>query len=348
MGVPLAEFAGVKPFYGIKTGCNKAFLIDTPTRSRLICNDPRSAEIIKPYVRGQDIKRWSLQWAELWMIVLRSSGDHFWPWSDVTDTGEEEELFRQTFPSLYGHLKPLEKELRNRQSKGRYWWELATSSAHHDLFDQPKIIVQDLATYSWFCFDERGYYPLNTCYILPTADLYILGWLCSPTAWWICHRMLQHSINDTLRMFGEQVKTLPIAPPTDLVRAEVELIVRRLIDITRASQQTRQLMLDWLRSEFEVQEPGARLKDFSILDLPAFVDEVRKRRPKTARKLTPAALKDLQAGYAEQFVPIQQYRAEAAMLERKLNDLINTAYGLTAEEIALLWATAPPRMPLSL
>ena len=49
--------------------------------------------------------------------------------------------------------------------------------------------------------------------------------------------MLQHSINDTLRMFGEQVKTLPIAPPTDLVRAEVELIVRRLIDITRASQQ---------------------------------------------------------------------------------------------------------------
>ena len=107
-------------------------------------------------------------------------------------------------------------------------------------------------------------------------------------------------------------------------------------------------MLDWLRSEFEVQEPGARLKDFSILDLPAFIDEVRKRRPKAARKLTPAALKDLQAGYAEQFAPIQQYKAEAAMLERKLNDLINTAYGLTAEEIALLWATAPPRMPLSL
>lgn len=222
-------------------------------------------------------------------MSLRSSDDRFWPWSDVTDTEKAEGLFRQTFPSLYGHLKPLEKELRNRQSKGRYWWELGTSCAYYDLFNQPKIIMQDLATYSWFCFDEQGFYPLNTCYILPTADLYILGWLCSPTAWWICHRMLQHGINNTLRMFGEQVKTLPIALPTNVIRADVELIVRRLIEITRMSHQAQQLMLDWLRSEFEVQEPGVRLKDFSVFDVHAFVDEVRKRRPKTARKLTPVS-----------------------------------------------------------
>jgi len=346
IGVPLAEFAGLKTYRGVLTGRNEAFLIDTPTKNRLIRDDPRCAEIIKPYVRGQDIKRWALEWADLWMIVLKSSGDHSWPWSNATDTEKAEELFRQTFPSLHGHLKPLEEKLRNRQDKGRYWWELR-ACAYYDLFDQPKIITQDLATYSWFCFDEQGYYLINTCYIWPTADLYVLGWLCSPTAWWICHRMLQHSINDTLRMFGEQVKTLPIAPPTDVIRTEVELIVRRLIEITQASQQTQQLMLDWLRSEFEVQEPGMHLKTVAELGVHAFVDEVRKRRPKTARKLTPAALKDLQAGYTEQIGPVQQYRAEATMLERKLNDLVNAAYGLTPEEIALLWATAPPRMPLS-
>jgi hypothetical protein len=56
--------------------------------------------------------------------------------------------------------------------------------------------------------------------------------------------------------------------------------------------------------------------------------------------------KTLQNGYTEQIVPVQQYRAEAAMLERELSDLVNAAYGLTQEEVALLWATAPPRMPL--
>jgi hypothetical protein len=129
-------------------------------------------------------------------------------------------------------------------------------------------------------------------------------------------------------MFGEQVKMLPIAPPTNITRAEVEQIAVRLIEITQAIQKTRWLVLDWLHTEFDVQEPGARLEDFTTLDLPTFVEEVRKHRTKTARKLSPAAFKGLQNGYAEQIAPIQQFRIEAMALERKLNDLINAAYGL--------------------
>jgi hypothetical protein len=83
------------------------------------------------------------------------------------------------------------------------------------------------------------------------------------------------------------------------------------------------------------------------LDLQAFVDEVRKRRSRTAKKLTPAALKALREGYTEQIGPLQQDKVEAVALERKISDLVNCAYGLTEEEIAILWNTAPPRMPLS-
>ena len=49
-GVPLSKFAGIKPKYGIKTGLNDAFLIDTPTRMRLITTDPQSEELFKPYL----------------------------------------------------------------------------------------------------------------------------------------------------------------------------------------------------------------------------------------------------------------------------------------------------------
>jgi hypothetical protein len=136
-GIPLAEYAGVKPLYGIKTGLNEAFLIDTPTRERLVREDSRSAEIIRPYLRGQDIKRWSPEWNDLWMIVLKSSSDHPWPWSDAGDNAEE--TFQRTFLSLYGHMKPLEDRLRRRQDKGRYWWELR-SCTYYDAFEQPKII----------------------------------------------------------------------------------------------------------------------------------------------------------------------------------------------------------------
>ncbi len=81
-GIPLADYAGVKPLYGIKTGLNEAFLIDTPTRDRLVKDDPGCADIIKPYLRGQDIERWWSPPSGLHMIVLKSSGDHPWPWAD--------------------------------------------------------------------------------------------------------------------------------------------------------------------------------------------------------------------------------------------------------------------------
>lgn len=340
VGIPLTEFAGVKPYRGVLTGLNEAFLIDTPTKNRLIRDDPRCAEIIKPCLRGQNIKRWSPEWAGLWMIFARRGIDI------------------EAYPAIKKHLlqfreqlEPKPKDWSGGEWSGRkpgsyFWYEIQDAVDYCEMFEQPKIITQDLATYSWFCFDTQGFYPVNTCYIWPTADLYMLGWLCSPTAWWICHRLLQHSINDTLRMFGEQSKNLPIAPPTDEIRAETEKAVTRLIEITRASHEAQQILLDWLRTEFEVEEPGKRLENCAELDAQAFVEEVRKRRPRTAKKLTPAALKTLREGYAEQIAPVQEGKAEAGVLERRVSELVNSAYGLTAEEVALLWATAPPRMPL--
>jgi hypothetical protein len=60
----------VKINFGIKTGFNKAFIIDIPTKERLCAEDPKSIEIIKPILRGRDIKRYSYDWAGLWLIVI--------------------------------------------------------------------------------------------------------------------------------------------------------------------------------------------------------------------------------------------------------------------------------------
>ena len=336
-GVPLAEYAGVKPLYGIKTGLNEAFLIDTATRDRLVREDPRSAEIIKPYLRGQDIKRWVPEWRGLWMIFARRGIDI------------------DAYPAVKRHLEQFREQLepkpRDRtgdrwpgRKPGAYkWYEIQDSVDYWEHFERPKIVTQDLATYSWFCFDSSGSFPVNTCYVWPTADLYLLGWLCSPLAWWVMHRSLQHAINDTLRMFREQVETLPIAPPTDAAREETEPAVGRLIESARSVQEARRATLDWLRMEFAVASPGQKLEEFAALD--AFIEEVRKRRPRSAGRLGPGALADLRRGYAEQAGPVRAMRTEAAALERRLSELVNAAYGLTPEEEALLWATAPPRMP---
>ncbi|MEG4031969.1 MULTISPECIES: Eco57I restriction-modification methylase domain-containing protein [unclassified Microcoleus] len=346
VGVPLKDFAGVKPYRGILTGLNEAFLIDEATKNSLVQADSKSAEIIKPLLRGQNIKRWSPEWENLWIILLKSSSDSVWPWSTANDKAEE--VFAQTFPSVYKYMKPMQEKLSKRSDQGRYWWELR-SCAYYNVFQKPKIITQDLATYSWFCFVDQEIYPVNTCYLWPTGNFYMLGWLCSPITWWICHHTLQKGINDTLRMFREQVETLPIAPPTDSIRAEVEPIVSRLIEIAKTNQETHRDVLEWLEITYLIDKVGQKLEDFSVLSFAEFVAEIRKRMPKTKSSdpLGVAGLKAVRETYNEYAPAIQSRKAEALRLEHRLSDLVNQAYGLTPEEIDLMWKTAPPRMPIA-
>jgi len=117
--------------------------------------------------------------------------------------------------------------------------------------------------------------------------------------------------------------------------------VRRLVSLTTTEREARRDTLDWLR----VEKPGQKLEAFAALDADAFVEEVRKRRPKGEGRLTTGSLRDLRSGYNEGAAPVREARTEAASLERHLSDLVNQAYGLTDEEIAMLWSTAPPRMP---
>jgi hypothetical protein len=104
-------------------------------------------------------------------------------------------------------------------------------------------------------------------------------------------------------------------------------------------------MLDWLRVEHEIEKPSLKLQSPVELDSDAFVAEVKRVRGKK-KPLSAAGLKSLRDEYGRTVEPARALAAEAQGLERELSDLVNAAYGLTPDEVALMWATAPPRMPI--
>ena len=243
VGIPLAEFAGVKPFYGIKTGLNEAFLIDTPTKERLVRADPRCAEIFKPYLRGQDIKRWSPEWAGLWMIFARRG------------------INIDAYPVVKNHLLQFREQLEPKpkdwtseawpgRKPGSYrWYEIQDAIDYWPMFEQPKIMYQEIQHLSAYSFDDKMLFSNNKVFVLAKSDMYLLGVLNSPLIWWHNWRYLPHMINETLSPVGERIEVLPIASPTDHIRAGTEQAVTRLIAITQVNQQARQLLLDWLQTE---------------------------------------------------------------------------------------------------
>ena len=83
------------------------------------------------------------------------------------------------------------------------------------------------------------------------------------------------------------------------------------------------------------------------MSLEEFVQEIKKRKSKNDRSLTPQSLKEIKAAYQEYAPQIQARKAEIWQLEHQLSDLVNRAYQLTPAEIELMWRTAPPRMPIT-
>lgn len=157
----------------------------------------------------------------------------------------------------------------------------------------------------------------------------------------------QHAKDEALRMFGEYVITLPIATPTAQKRDEAAREVEHLVRLTQAQKQAQTAILDVLRAEYDIEKPGPALLDVASLNLDsdAFVREVKARRRKGGKPFTPDSLSALRQLYDSTVPGLLAGRAEILVRERSLAAQVHAAYGLSAEDLALLAQTAPPRMP---
>ncbi|HPM83476.1 MAG TPA: Eco57I restriction-modification methylase domain-containing protein [Candidatus Anammoximicrobium sp.] len=342
-GVPLTEFAKVEPFRGILTGFNEAFLIDSITRDRLISLDPNCRPLIRRNLRGQDFSRWVSDWNGYWLICVPSSENAVWPWSEAGDHAEA--VFSNAYPSLFEHFRPYQDALVRRQDKGRFWWELR-SCAYWPEFDKPKIMYPEITWRASWGLDVGATVCNNTAYFIASVDTWVLAAANSPAMWWFSWRTAVHGKDEALRFIKDFVRGLPIPPATDDQRKGAAENVRRIIEITASQQAARRTILDWLRVEYEIAKPTLKLQSPIDLDSDGFVGEVKKVRGKK-KPLTAAGLKALRDEYARSLEPARKLAAEAVKLEHELSDLVNAAYGLTPDEIALMWKTAPPRMPIA-
>lgn len=341
-GVPLAEYAGVKPLYGIKTGLNEAFLIDSAKRDELVRADPKSAEIIKPYLRGQDIERWYSHWDGLWMIFARRGIDI----DNYPAINQHLEAFRtQLEPKPDDWIPRSPRDKWPGRKEGNYaWFEIQDSIDYWQEISKPKIIYPDIMWSPSFAIDQKGFFVSNTGYFISTGDPWIAAVLNAPIGWAFSWRKAQHGKDEALRYFNSFLERYPIPPIND--QSLVSEIVEKLTDERNIVSAHSTAIQDWLRVEFGLEKPGAALSKPHTLDADAFIAALRKALPKR-RNLSAADIQRLKQEHTDTVQPARDAATQALALEHKLSDLVNAAYGLTPEEVKLMWNTAPPRMPFT-
>jgi hypothetical protein len=233
-GQPLEAVLRRPVLRGLLSGFNDAFYVNTSTKDAILASHPAAGSLFKKFLRGRDVKRWVPKWDDQWHIVIPSSQNRTWPWSSAPNEAAAEAIFAQAYPSVHDHLKRFEERLRARQDKGEYWWELRACD-YYDEFEKPKILVQCIAYYSQFAFDDGGHYINNKAILIPTDDLYVVAILNSRITWWIINRTFQHMKDEGLSVDVQFLKNLPIPNASEELRADISKGARNLIDAAAGS-----------------------------------------------------------------------------------------------------------------
>lgn len=190
--------------YGIKTGCNEAFIISTEKRKEILDNcqtedeRKRTAELIRPILRGRDIKRYGYDWAGLWLINTHNG-----------IKGVKERIHIEDYPAIKVHLDQYWPKISKRADKGDTPYNLRNCAYMED-FLKPKIIYPNMTKYMPFAYDNQGYLTNQKCFIMTGVHIPYLTAFLNSNIFKICYRdcfpELQGGTRELSKIFFENIR----------------------------------------------------------------------------------------------------------------------------------------------
>ncbi|EOL9455351.1 class I SAM-dependent DNA methyltransferase [Campylobacter coli] len=177
IGTPLKEWQGLNIYRGILTGYNEAFIITTEKRNEILANckdkaeKERTAKLIRKMLRGRDIKRYSYEWAGLWVINAHNGYKN--------QNGEKVEAINiKHYPSLKKHFDEFYPQLEKRADKGLAPYNLR-NCAYIEEFEREKIVYSEIVRKPQFYLDTKlNFYAEATSFILTGENLkYLIAFL---------------------------------------------------------------------------------------------------------------------------------------------------------------------------
>lgn len=210
-GKPLKVYCG-SPLRGIVTGLNEAFVVDRSTREALVKADKRSAEVLKPFLEGKDLKPWRAESRDLWLIYTHHG-------IDIT-----------RYPAIEEHLRPYKERLEARATSHVHeWYELQQPQyAYKPAFEKPKIMYPEFSICPKFSLVKGEQYFNNKVYFIPspTPDMFMLSLLQSGAVWFYLIGIAAVKRGGYYELFTQYVETIPVPDAAEAVRNRLTEIAR--------------------------------------------------------------------------------------------------------------------------
>ena len=235
VGTPLKDW-DINIYRGVLTGYNEAFIISTEKRDEILANcqsedeRARTAELIRPILRGRDIKRYGYNWANLWLINTHNG-----------IRGKLERVHIEDYPAIKAHLDQYWDRISKRADKGDTPYNLRNCAYLED-FSKPKIVWGEISDRSKFAYESDGLcVPEATTFLMIGKDLpYLLCMLNSPLAEWFFSKVGTTTGVGTVRWKKYTILELLIPRPNKNTLKTTE----RLVDDCIKSRINKEMLHD--------------------------------------------------------------------------------------------------------
>jgi len=231
-GLRLKDWTGLEFFRGITSGFNEAFHIDEITAQQLISQNKKNENVIKPLLRGKDIKRWIFEYNNLHIINAHNG---------VRERGIERIDVEKEFPDIYNHLLEYYDEkspkailksdgtyqtLKDRADQGDHWSNLR-NCAFVEEFEKPKIIWIEISDRANYAYDEKGHYLTNSAYFISGKNLkYLVAILNSSVSDYYFFQITAKIAGGRKRYTKQYVEQIPIP----LINKQEQIPYEKLVD----------------------------------------------------------------------------------------------------------------------
>ncbi len=316
-GIPLEKYSGGRIYYGIKTGFNEAFVIDKSTKDQLIARDIRSADIIKPFIIGDNVRKYRIDYEDKYLILTRIGVDI------------------NQYPAIFQYLSKFQTQLEKRYDKGKYWWELRACD-YYDEFIKPKIIYPEMALSSRFTYDKEFFYTNNKAFIIPGGNLFLLAYLNSTLIWYylktICSVLGDADNGGRLELRPSYLKDLPIYPASIEQQSPFIDAAEIMLAKNKELQELNTKFLTLLEADFNLKKLSSKLQKWYELEWGELQKELEKAKVKLSLS---------QKGEWLSFFNSEKAKAQAILsilnqTEYSIDRMVYNLYNLTDEEIKLV------------
>ena len=310
--------------YGIKTGFNDAFFIDGATKHRLIAEDPKSSELIKPLLRGRDIQAWVPEWEDLYLINTHNG---------VKGTNIEP-VNVDCYPIIKQHLNLFYDKLSKRIDKGVTPYNLRNCDYIKE-FSKPKIMYPNMTSLFPFMYDEKGFYGNDKTFMITANDesvnlKYITAILnsklCKLWIWYNCPE-LQGGTREIRKVYFEK-----FCIPQDDNQQSLAEKADLQIQLTAQLQEKCSRFLRRLSENLHGVKITAALRMFYTMDFAAFVAELKKQKIRLS-----LVQQDEWEDYFNQYAKVcRELSHQIAETDQNINFQVYHLYGLTYDEILIV------------